>query len=105
LQGHNDSWIEERRVAFRTGYLEALTAMASSWIEKDRKELALKLYRQALDEDFKSEEIHRGMMQLYAELGRRSEAVAHYQDLEKQFNDAGIKISSETAKLYKKISS
>lgn len=104
LQGHNDSWIEERRVAFRAGYLEALTAMAESWVEKDRKELALKLYRQALDEDFKREEIHRELMNLYAELGRRSEAVAHYQDLEKQFNDAGIKISAETAKLYKQIS-
>jgi DNA-binding SARP family transcriptional activator len=104
LQGHNDSWIEERRAAFRTGYLEALTAMASSWVEKDRKELALKLYRQALDEDFKREEIHREMMQLYSELGRRSEAVAHYQDLEKQFGDAGIKISPETSKLYKQIS-
>lgn len=104
LQGHNDTWIEERRVAFRTGYLEALTAMAESWVGRDRKELALKLYRQALDEDFKREEIHRELMSLYSELGRRSEAVAHYQDLEKQFNDAGIKISAETSKLYKQIS-
>jgi len=104
LQGHNDSWIEERRVAFRTGYLEALTAMASTWIQKDRKELALKLYRQALDEDFRREDTHRELMKLYAELGRRSEAVAHYQDLEKQFADAGMKISAETSKLYKQIS-
>jgi DNA-binding SARP family transcriptional activator len=103
LQGHNDGWIDERRTAFRTGYLEALTAMADSWIAKERKELALKLYRQALDEDYKREELHRNLMVLYTELGRRSEAVAHYQELEKAFKDAGIKVSDETAKVYKEI--
>lgn len=105
LQGHNDSWIEERRTAFRTGYLEALTAMAQGFIQKDRKEQALKLYQQALDEDYFSQQsIHRDIMKLYADLGRRSEAVAHYQQLEKNFADNGMKIAGETEAVYKSIS-
>lgn len=103
LQGHNDGWIQERRDAFRVGYLEALTNMASAWIEKDRKELALKLYRQALDEDFKREDIHLDMMQLYVDLGRRSEAVAHYQDVEKLFKQHNLKLSDTTIESYKSI--
>jgi DNA-binding SARP family transcriptional activator len=103
LQGHNDPWIEERRVAFRAGYLEALTQMAQAWIGKDRKELALKLYRQALDEDNSREDIHREIMKLYKDLGRRSEAVKHYQDLEKSFADSNKKISTQTVEVYNEI--
>jgi DNA-binding SARP family transcriptional activator len=103
LQGHNDPWIEERRVAFRTGYVEALTAMADAFVTKDRKEQALKLYRQALDEDYSLQGIHRDIMQLYTDLGRRSEAVAHYQQLEKTFADEGLEISGETAEVYNSI--
>lgn len=103
LQGHRDSWIQERRVAFRVGYLEALTNMADAWIGRDRKEQALKLYRQALDEDFKREDIHRDIMQLYTDLGRRSEAVAHFQELEKNMQKDGAKISDETVDVYKSI--
>lgn len=102
LQGHTDSWIEHRRVAFRAGYLEALSNMAQAWVDKDRKELALKLYRQALDEDYQREDIHRSVMQLYHELGRQSEAIAHYQDLEKQLEKAGG-VSDETVSFYQEI--
>ncbi len=103
LQGHNDHWIDERRVAFRTGYLEALTAMAQMWIEKDRKELALKLYRQALDEDFSREDFHRDIMNLYTDLGRRSEAVAHFKQLEETFKAEGREVSDETTGVYNEI--
>ncbi|MEL6405270.1 MAG: BTAD domain-containing putative transcriptional regulator [Chloroflexota bacterium] len=100
LMGHNDKWIVNRRQAFRAGYLEALTNMAEAWVGKDRKEIALKLYRQALDEDYSRQDIHRNIMQLYSELGRQSEAVAHYQELEKSFNDSGMVIENETSDMY-----
>lgn len=104
LQGHTDTWIEERRVAFRAGYIEALSEMAQAWIGKDRKELALKLYRQALDEDNSRQDVHREIMRLYKDLGRRSEAVKHFQDLEKSFADANLEISDETQAVYEEIS-
>ncbi len=103
LQGHNEPWIDKRRAAFRVGYLEALTNMATTWIERDKKEMALRLYRQALDEDFSKEEVHRKMMSLYANMGRRAEAVSHFQQIERFFNDQGLKISPETLQLFNDI--
>ena len=52
LQGHNDSWIQERREQFRAGYLEALTEMAHVWNKRGRVEQALTLLQKALTEDY-----------------------------------------------------
>lgn len=100
LQGHTEKWIMDRRKAFRAGYLESLSAMAQMWIGKDRKELALKLYQQALEADYQRQDIHRQMMHLYNQLGRRSEAVAHFQDMERQFDVDSIRVEDETATVY-----
>jgi len=103
LQGHEDQWIVDRREAFRTGYLEALTSMADIWLDKGRDELALKLYRTAIDEDNSREDLHRQLMHLYNKLGRRAEAVAHYQQLEKSIQENGGNLSTETQSLYSEI--
>lgn len=99
LQGHSDVWIDERRFAFRTGYLEALSELANVYIDTDRKEMALKMYQQGLDEDYMRQDLHRSMMRLYADMGRRPEAVAHYQQMEKTFNEQKLGIEPETVEL------
>lgn len=104
LQGHSEDWIAERKSAFREGYLEAMSAMAQMWIGKDRKELALKLYRQALEEYYYRDDIHREIMTLYEELGRRSEAVAHYKDMKRVYRDSDVEIEPATAQMYSDIS-
>lgn len=81
LQGHNDKWIVERRADYQTGYLEALSEMARIRLEEGRQEHALGLLLRAVAENDRYEPIHRQIMQLYANLGRRSEAAAHYQKL------------------------
>ncbi len=81
LQGHNDIWIEERRRHYRAGYIEAMQNMASHWEALQRPEQSLALMQKALTEDSLNESLHREVMRLYALLGRRSEAAAHYQDL------------------------
>jgi DNA-binding SARP family transcriptional activator len=103
LQGHDDKWIVRRREAFRAGYLEALSAMADRWISQDRKELALRLYKQGIDEDIRREDFHRHLMLLYNDLGRRSEAVAHYQNLEKRFKKQGWSLEPDTVSAYNEI--
>lgn len=103
LQGHNEAWINDRRTAFRTAYLEALSEMAQTWISRDRKELALKLYRQALDEDQTQEPFHQDIMRLYNDLGRRSEAVSHFQSLEKSFREQDLPVSHATKAVYEEI--
>jgi DNA-binding SARP family transcriptional activator len=82
LQGHSDLWIMERRQDFRSGYLEALTEMARARKSEGRAEHALGLFLRAITEDPRREDLHREVMKLYAELGRRSEAAAHFQHLE-----------------------
>ncbi len=105
LQGHTDKWIVERRAEFRAGYLEALTEMAHIRLEEERYEHALGLFQRALAEDFSYENIHRDIMQLYAKLGRRSEAAAHYQRMVEEFRKAGRDPEDETEAIYQSIMS
>ncbi|MBI5959019.1 MAG: hypothetical protein HY866_09810 [Chloroflexi bacterium] len=81
LQGHSDKWIVDRRADYQTGYLEALSEMARIRLAEGRQEHALGLLLRAVSENDRYEPIHRQIMQLYANLGRRSEAAAHYQKL------------------------
>jgi DNA-binding SARP family transcriptional activator len=105
LQGHNDSWIVDRRKDFQAGYMEALTEMARVRLSEDRPEHALAFFQKALAEDSSREGIHREVMQLYAQLGRRSEAAAHFQKLADELDKAGRKPSAETHELYQRIMS
>lgn len=105
LQGHNDPWILERRKDFQAGYLEALTEMARVRLAEDRPEHALAFFQKALAEDNSREEVHREVMQLYARLGRRSEAAAHYQKLAEEFDKSGQELEPETQAAYEKIMS
>jgi len=103
LQGHNEQWIQERRVSFTAGYIEALDNIASIWYERGKKELALRTYRQAVDTDYAREDMHGNAMQLYAELGRRAEAVAHYKKLKAWAKSEKVKLSDDIQQLYSDI--
>jgi len=103
LQGHNDRWIVERRRDFQGGYLEALTEMARVRLAEERPEHALALFQKVLSEDNTREDIHREVMQLYARLGRRSEAAAHFQKLVEELDKNKQEPAPETRALYDQI--
>ncbi|MGQ9887929.1 MAG: AfsR/SARP family transcriptional regulator [Aggregatilineales bacterium] len=103
LQGHNDPWIVERRRDFQVGYLEALSEIARARLAEDRPEHALSLLQRALNEDSTREDIHREVMRLYAQMGRRSEAAAHFQRLAEELDRVGRKPEDETQSLYAEI--
>lgn len=105
LQGHSDTWIVERRADYQAGYLEALIEMAHVRLADDRPEAALSLFQRALGEDSSYENIHQEVMQLFARMGRRSEAAAHFQKMEDEYKRQGWVISEETRKLFKDIMS
>lgn len=105
LQGHNDRWIMERRSNYQTGYLEALSEMARIRLDEGREEHALGLLLRAVSENDRYEPIHRQIMQLYAKLGRRSEAAGHYQKLVEKLKVEGIVPEAETQELYDSIMS
>ncbi|MEZ4667710.1 MAG: bacterial transcriptional activator domain-containing protein [Anaerolineae bacterium] len=103
LQGHTDKWILERRADFRAGYLEALSEMARIRLGDDRPEHALSLFQRVLSEDSTREDIHREVMKLFAHLGRRSEAAAHYQRLVDELKRNNKAPEEETTELYNRI--
>ncbi len=103
LQGHNEPWIEKRRAAFSVGFVEALSNMAEVHEADDRKEQALKLYIQAINEDPTREDLHRRVMGLYAQMGRRGEALVHYQQLERVMRERSRPLTPETMALHQEI--
>jgi DNA-binding SARP family transcriptional activator len=105
LQGHDDPWIVSRRMDFRSGYLEAITEMAESRQRQGYPEHALRLYLRALGEDNTRQDIHRRVMTLYAELGRRSEAAAHFQRTRRDLESRGLQIDEETRAVLKQVMS
>ena len=105
LQGHSDKWIVERRADYQQGYLEALSEMARIRLDEGRQEHALGLLLRAVSENDRYEPIHRQIMQLYANLGRRSEAAAHYQKLVEQLKSEGKEPERDTRELYASIMS
>lgn len=105
LQGHSDAWIVGRRGDYQHGYLEALSEMARIRLEEGRQEHALGLLLRAVGENDRYEPIHRQIMQLYANLGRRSEAAGHYQKLVDKLKSDSQEPDQETQELYNAIMS
>jgi DNA-binding SARP family transcriptional activator len=105
LQGHNEDWIMKRRQEYQTGYLEALSGMANVRLNENRPETALALLQRAVTENPSRQDIHRQVMHLYSELGRRSEAASHFQRLKDNLADSGSSLEAETQALYEELMS
>ncbi len=103
LQGHNDRWISERRNDFLVGYLEAMTNRAQVWLNNENTKQALTICLKALSTGTHHEALHRAAMELYNTLGRRSEAIAHYQQLIVNLEKNKQKPELETQELYENI--
>ncbi|MFQ3645876.1 MAG: BTAD domain-containing putative transcriptional regulator [Anaerolineae bacterium] len=100
LHGHDEKWVQERRSAYRVGYIEALMEMADYWIGRERFEMAIRQYELAINAAFDDPLPHMRLIDLYARLGRRSEAVAHYQHVSETFRSDGRQIPASLQMLY-----
>jgi DNA-binding SARP family transcriptional activator len=104
LQGNESPWIVSRRDDFRQGYLEALMGLARIQVETNELEHALGLYLRAVGEYPNREDVHREIIRLYGQLGRRSEAAEHYMKLERNMREQfGIDPSPETQAVYEEV--
>jgi DNA-binding SARP family transcriptional activator len=104
LQGHDDAWIQRRRQDYQAGYIEALMHLAGYWETiRDRPEQSLALCQKALSATPQDERLHREVMRLYAKLGRRSEAAAHFQNLRHELSRDKREPSPETHQLFQTI--
>lgn len=104
LQGHDDAWIVARRSDFQEGYLEALSELARIRESEGQTELALGLFLRAVSEAYNREDLHREVIRLYGELGRRSEAAEHYRKLQTDLQERyAISPDPETQTIYHQV--
>jgi DNA-binding SARP family transcriptional activator len=103
LQGNSEAWIMNRRRDYRAGFVEALSHMAALRTEAGREEHALSLLLRAAGEDSENEGVHRSIIKLYGQLGRRSEAAAHYFRLVEALRKQGQSVTEETEMTYQQV--
>ena len=103
LQGHNDGWILERRESYQQAYIEALENIAEIWEARASHELALHTLTRAIETDFSQEDIHLKLLRLYAKLGRRAEAVAHFREVERWAKSEKKRLSGRIRQLFSDI--
>ena len=79
-------WAAQRRRALQEEFLEVLAGLARHMLEAQEPEEALRLYRRGLRMDPYREDFHRGVMRALIALGRRAEALAHFDALTRQLD-------------------
>ncbi|HLY24731.1 MAG TPA: bacterial transcriptional activator domain-containing protein, partial [Aggregatilineales bacterium] len=73
--------------------------------DENRPEPALTLLLQATKENPLRQDIHRRVMTLYSDLGRRSEAASHFKKMKSSLDNADLGLEKETEQLYSKLMS
>ena len=97
-------WCLPKRQALREKYVEALIGIGRCHEVRRDFEGAISWYRQALQVDELREDVHRRIMECYAEASRRPEALAQYYACRKILKqELGVRPSPETDRLYEQI--
>ena len=97
-------WVEARRTQLKYMYAEALIGMARLKTDQNAWEEALGYFARALKEAPQREDIHRGAMQMYINLGRNADARQHYTVLERLLKrKLGVKPAVETQALLQQL--
>ncbi|OCT15297.1 hypothetical protein A8709_14465 [Paenibacillus pectinilyticus] len=82
LQGRSYEWAIELSRSLEHQFIDVLEQTAQHHRNHDRPQQTLHFYSEILKIDDMREDIHYKMMQLYAELGRKNEAMRQYRELE-----------------------
>ncbi len=100
------AWCVAKREELCQTYVEALIELARCCEVRGAFEEAISWYRQALDRDELREDIHRSIMRAYAEVGRRSDALAQYDLCRKILRqELGVEPSRKTQRLCEEVAS
>lgn len=100
LKTHTEPWIEERRLDFREGYIEALCHLAQDALQRHNYDHTLMLYQKILEADPFLLDINLALMRLWLKLGRRVEAVLHYRSLALLYEQRQLPIPPTLLQLY-----
>jgi DNA-binding SARP family transcriptional activator len=105
LPGQQEAWIKTQRQAYQQGYVEAVLAVAAHRVKAGRPEQALRLLSQACQSQEQYEVLHWELMTLYSQLGRRSEAAAHFQAWQQLLKQQGLSLSPQSQAFYQALMS
>lgn len=104
LEGFYDDWAVRERERLRQMYLSGLAHLMRFHRQRGSYEQGLAYGRRILNLDPLREEIHREMMQLYAESGQRALAIRQYESCcELLDEELGILPMDETQALYRQM--
>jgi len=98
------SWCVARRERLRDQYIEVLIGLGRCYEVRGAFDEALLQYRYSLEEDELREDVHRHIMRVYAQLGRRSDALGQYHTCREILRrELDIEPSQETRELCREI--
>jgi LuxR family transcriptional regulator, maltose regulon positive regulatory protein len=97
-------WAAYYRERLQETHIEALIGAANCVRARSKIQESLSFLKQALLIDPYREDVYRGIMQCYADLGERKQVLAHYQDLQRVLRqELSITPSRETVKLFERL--
>ena len=99
-----DDWLRDARTRLRDRACDALERLAARLADQGRFDEAVALYRRRLAMDPACEPAHRGLMEVFARTGRRSDALRQYQSCAEVLErELGAPPSAETTAVYERI--
>ena len=99
-----EDWLAGERARLHDAAVEALRTLIESYRRRGEYRFGLHYARQLVALDPLSEPAHGELMQLYALAGRRSRALAHYEELQHLLRgELGVEPSEATRALYQEI--
>lgn len=97
------AWMVEKRETLRSKFAQALIALGRSHLSANEADRALAYFLRAVQEKPEREDVHRSILQLYADMGRIEELVEHYRAFERLLKRTfNITPSAEVRDIYEK---
>ncbi len=103
LVGTETTWVVELREVLREEYLALLTDLGALAVELGERTQALDAYRCVILEDPYEERVHRAVMELYGQEGRRDLVGRQYARLEELLKELAVEPLEETQECYQRL--
>lgn len=103
LVGTETPWVSELRETLREEYLAVLTGLGALAVELGERTVALDAYRSVVLEDPYEERVHRAIMELYGQEGRRDLVGRQYARLQELLKELGVEPLEETQECYQRL--